>query len=501
MYSRRCRLAALSSNRTAAQVVRGRRPEPPDEADGDKVFFCPGRAGLLSYGGAFDARAENSTKNQQVPIAKQPKIIPRPSHTVSRDEISRSALKVLYRLHKSGFQAFLVGGGVRDALLDLHPKDFDIATNASPDEVRALFSNCRLIGRRFRLAHVRFGKEIIEVATFRAAREGNEKHEDAAHDHEGRILRDNVYGSIDEDVWRRDFTCNALYYNIADFSIWDYVDGVKDIERRRLVLIGDPDKRLREDPVRMLRAIRFAGKLDFTIDKSVGESMQKHVGLLQNVPPARLFDEFLKLFQAGFAGKTFDLLCKYNLFEQLFPETNEELTRDEDFVSFVRAALINTDRRVAAGKSITPMFLLGVFLWAPVRRMAEDLRSREKMSVAQSLGVAAYEISGMQQSRISIPRRFTAPMREMLAMQPRFEVHRGRRAQKLLEHRRFRAAYDFMVLRSQCGDFDVETAEFWTDVQKQNSEQRDASFEIDQKSTAKRHRRPRRRRRPAGQDS
>jgi poly(A) polymerase len=413
---------------------------------------------------------------------------------------------VLYRLHKSGYQAFLVGGGVRDALLDLHPKDFDIATNASPDEVRALFSNCRLIGRRFRLAHVRFGREIIEVATFRAASLANEKQsndgqDDVAHDDEGRILRDNVYGSIDEDVYRRDFTCNALYYNIADFSIWDYVGGVKDVERRHLVLIGDPNTRLREDPVRMLRAVRFAGKLDFSIDKTVEDSMRKHVELLQNVPPARLFDEFLKLFQAGFAAKTFDLLRKYELFGELFPETEAELGRDKNFLEFVQAALINTDRRVADGKSITPMFLLGVFLWQPVQKRAEDLRSREKMSVAQSLGLAAYEISGLQQSRIAIPRRFTAPMREMLAMQPRFDVHHGRRALKLLEHRRFRAAYDFMMLRADCGEFDKDIAKFWTDVQSQSAEQRLESFEIDRKPAAKRRRRPRRRKKPGGNQS
>jgi poly(A) polymerase len=169
----------------------------------------------------------------------KPQIVPRPAHNVSRAEISKSALKVLYRLHKSGFQAFLVGGGVRDALLELHPKDFDIATDAHPEEIKALFGNCRLIGRRFRLAHVRFGREVIEVATFRAAADGNDRHADTAQDHHGRILRDNVYGSIDEDVWRRDFTCNALYYNIADFSVWDYVGGLTDIKKRRLVLIGD----------------------------------------------------------------------------------------------------------------------------------------------------------------------------------------------------------------------------------------------------------------------
>ena len=211
-------------------------------------------------------------KSSGTPKPRKPKIVPRPAHNVSRAEISKSALKVLYRLHKAGFQAFLVGGGVRDALLELHPKDFDIATDAHPEEIKALFGNCRLIGRRFRLAHVRFGREVIEVATFRAAADGNDKHADTAHDHHGRILRDNVYGSIDEDVWRRDFTCNALYYNIADFSIWDYTGGMQDLEKRRLVLIGDADKRLREDPVRMLRAVRFAAKLDFEIDTEAREA-------------------------------------------------------------------------------------------------------------------------------------------------------------------------------------------------------------------------------------
>ncbi len=435
------------------------------------------------------------TKNGNKKKSK-PTIIPRPSHNVSRNEISGSALKVLYRLHKSGYQAFLVGGGVRDALLDLHPKDFDIATDAHPEEIRALFGNCRLIGRRFRLAHIRFGREIIEVATFRAATDGSEKHGDVEHDHEGRILRDNVYGSIDDDVWRRDFTCNALYYNIADFSIWDYTGGVKDVERRKLVLIGDPDTRLREDPVRMLRAIRFAAKLDFTIADDVQVSMRKNRDLLSNVPAARLFDEFLKMFQAGHAEKTFELLREFDLFKLLFPETDAAVSDDDRYLEFVRIALENTDGRVAQEKSVTPMFLLGVFLWEPIQKRAEQLRSVEKMSVVQSLSMASFEISGLQQSRISIPRRFSTPMREMLAMQPRFDVNRGKRALRLLEHRRFRAAYDFMMLRAKCGDFDAELADFWTDVQSQNADQRAKSFTLpDQPNTTKR-RRPRRRRNP-----
>jgi len=421
---------------------------------------------------------------------KAHKVIPRSAHTVSRNDISKSALKVLYRLHRSGYQAFLVGGCVRDALLGLHPKDFDVATNATPDEVRALFDNCRLIGRRFRLAHVRFGREIIETATFRAA--ANHARDDVAHDNEGRIIRDNVYGSIEEDVWRRDFTCNALYYNIADFSIWDFTQGIDDIERRRLVMIGDPDTRLREDPVRMLRAVRFAAKLDFTIDPTVIESMHKHAELLSNVPAARLFDEFLKLFQAGFAEKTFDLLREHKLFAQMFPATNRELDADGAFMDFVRAALRNTDRRVASGKSVTPMFLVGVFLWAPTFRLAAIRRSEEKMSESQSLSLAAYELTSQQQRRIAIPKRFTIPMREMLALQPRFAVRQGKRGIKLLDHRRFRAAYDFMVLLSEVGQVDKEVAEFWTRVQSQSAEQRAQSFQIGGQTKNRRRRRRRR---------
>jgi poly(A) polymerase len=422
----------------------------------------------------------------------KPEIIPRDQHNVSRDEISKSALKVLYRLHKSGYQAFLVGGCIRDALIGLHPKDFDVATNATPDEVRALFSNCRLIGRRFRLAHVRFGREIIEVATFRA--DASHAHDDVEQDEEGRILRDNVYGTIDEDVWRRDFTCNALYYNIADFSIWDYTGGVRDVRDRVLRLIGDPGQRLREDPVRMLRAVRFAAKLDFRIADEVVAAIRDNVELITNVPSARLFDEFLKLFQAGHAEKTFELLREHGLFGQMFPPTEAEILEDESFLRFIMAALRNTDRRVAAGKSVTPMFLIGVFMWAPTRRLAAAMQAEESMSESQALSMASYELVAAQQRRIAIPRRFTVPMREMLALQPRFTVTRGKRALKFLEHRRFRAAYDFMVLLTEVGDFDEQLMEFWTDVQCQSQEDRAQSFHV--RSTPRSSNRRRRRRRP-----
>lgn len=438
-------------------------------------------------------------KNSGKRSPEGPKIIARPDHNVSRSDVSSSALKVLYRLHKAGYQAFLVGGCVRDALLELHPKDFDVATDASPDEVRALFSNCRLIGRRFRLAHVRFGREVIEVATFRASSQSSDDDPDAVQNDEGRILRDNVYGSIESDVWRRDFTCNALYYNIADFSIWDYTGGMEDIRNRRVEVIGDPDTRLREDPVRMLRAVRFAAKLDFEIADDVTEAMHENVGLLTSVPAARLFDEFLKLFQSGYAEKVFALLWEYRLFDQLFPETSAELDKDETFGRFVRAALISTDRRIAEDKPVTPMFLLGVMFWAPVVRAANKRRAREKMSESQAIALAAYELTGLHQSRISIPKRFSAPMRDMLALQPRFEQTKGKRAMKLLENKRFRAAYDFMLLRAEVGQFDKELAGFWTDVQSQSAEERLVSFDVNAKGGGKpaKRRRSRGRRRAA----
>jgi len=424
-----------------------------------------------------------------------PRIIARADHNISRADISRNALKVLYRLDNAGYQAFLVGGCVRDSLLELHPKDFDVATDAHPDDVRALFNNCRLIGRRFRLAHVRFGCEVIEVATFRASAEGPEDHADAAMDTEGRILRDNVYGSIDSDVWRRDFTCNALYYNIADFSIWDYAGGVDDIRNRRIVFIGDPVTRLREDPVRMLRAVRFAAKLDFSIDPDASDAIRRHASLITSVPPARLFDEFIKMFQGGHAVRTFELLWEYRLFDQLFPESSAELDADERFGRFMRLALESTDQRVRQDKPVTPMFLLGVLFWGPVRRAALARLEKEKMAESQALALAAYELAGMHQSRIAIPKRFSAPMRDMLSLQPRFEKTAGKRAMNLLEHRRFRAAYDFLMLRAEVGEVDATLAEFWTRVQSQSEEERYKSFDVQGRGRPRGGEKKRRRRR------
>lgn len=436
-------------------------------------------------------------KNSGNQETAEPTIIPRAAHGVSRANISKNALKVLYRLHNAGFQAFLVGGSVRDLLLGLHPKDFDVATDAHPEEINSLFSNCRLIGRRFRLAHVRFGREIIEVATFRAAARHDDEHADLAHDEEGRLLRDNVYGTIDEDVWRRDFTCNALYYNIADFSVWDFVGGVEDMKAREIKLLGDAEQRLREDPVRMLRAVRFAAKLGFSIDPVIVAKMHELGSLISNVPSARLFDEFIKLFQSGSAEDTFVLMWKYGLFRELFPETDEALEDSAQFGRFLHAALQNTDRRVRGDQSVSPMFLLGVFFWEPVKRIADELREERKMSEAQALSIAAGELTLYHQSRVAIPRRFSAPMREMLALQPRFLITKGKRALSLLEHKRFRAAYDFMLLRAEVGEVDTDLARFWTDIQTRNAPERAKMLDVGGGGRPRgRKRRPRRKRSP-----
>ncbi|MEO8223326.1 MAG: polynucleotide adenylyltransferase PcnB [Gammaproteobacteria bacterium] len=404
------------------------------------------------------------------PVAASPRIITRSEHNVSRANISRNALKVLYRLKDGGYQAFIVGGGVRDLLLERQPKDFDIATDASPEQVRALFSNARMIGRRFRLVHVRFRDEIVEVATFRGlGNEDLESEDRQVLDAAGRIIKDNSFGSIEEDAWRRDFTINALYYNIADFSIWDFVDGMRDIEARQICPIGDPETRYREDPVRMIRAVRLAAKLDLTIHPDAAAPMLRLGSLIDSVPPARLFDEFLKVFETGHALEAYKRLRKHGLFEHLFPATAAWLATDEPGGGrrnrFIERALANTDQRVADGQPVTPMFLFGVFLWGPVQERAQALRRKGQLSEMQALIDAGIEVSNEQIARITLPRRFSVPMREMLQLQTRFARRQGRRAALLLQHRRFRAAYDLLVLRTELGEVPIELADWWTRIQ------------------------------------
>ena len=415
-----------------------------------------------------------------------PRIIPRSEHIVSRADVSDSALKVLYRLKNSGHAAYLVGGGVRDLLLGMHPKDFDIATDAHPEQIRKLFRNSRLIGRRFRLAHVRFGREIVEVATFRGMGAGSDQRE---HSDSGRILRDNVYGTIEEDVWRRDFTVNALYYNIADFSVVDYASGLEDIERRTLRMIGDPDTRYREDPVRMLRVLRFAAKLGFDIAPETAgpiAGLGDHVG---DVPPARLFEEVLKLFQAGYAVRSFDLLVEFGLLGQLFPTTNALLEGAEgDAVRrFIELGLNGTDRRIAEDKPTTPAFLFAVLLWPAVSRSAAGLKA-SGASDYEAMAEASARIAAEQQHRTALPKRFAVPMKEIFGLQRRFDSRHGARAARLMQHRLFRAAYDFLLLRSRCGEVDAELANWWTDVQTLSSEEREQAFSANERRRGKRRR-------------
>jgi len=401
-------------------------------------------------------------------------IVPRDQHGISRANISENALKVLYRLKQEGYQALLVGGGVRDLLLGREPKDFDVATDARPEEVRRVFRNCRLIGRRFRLAHVHFGPEIIEVATFRGG--GGELEDDGErHLENGMIVRDNLYGTLEEDARRRDFTVNALYYNIADFTVIDYANGIEDLKEGRLRLIGeDPERRYREDPVRMLRAVRFAAKLGFNIDPDCERPLREHSSLLGGVPAARLFEEVLKLLHSGTGLAGFEKLRHYDLFGQLFPATEECLAyEDHAFpITFVSRGLANTDRRIQEDKPVTPAFLFALLLWEPVRRRFFTLADRG-MDPYEAMVQAGGEVLAAQLSRVSIPKRFSMPMREVWELQPRFEQLDGRRPQRLAAHPRFRAAYDFLALRAESGEADQELADWWARFQEASGLERD----------------------------
>ncbi|MCB1757318.1 MAG: polynucleotide adenylyltransferase PcnB [Gammaproteobacteria bacterium] len=397
-------------------------------------------------------------------ILNKVNVVPQSVHKIDVQKISGNALKVLEKLAEAGFEAYLVGGGVRDLLLEMQPKDFDISTNASPEQVMALFSNCRLIGRRFRLAHILFGREVIEVATFRADHQQGEGGEVEA---DGRILRDNVFGSVEEDALRRDFSVNALYYSWDDSTVIDYVGALEDLHDHTLRLIGEPLVRLAEDPVRGLRAIRFAAKLGFSIDSGTAAAIHEQAGLLRNIPPARLFEEVLKIFHSGHAVESLNLLREFDLLQYLFPDADRQLkSGDEDFKEFVYRALSNTDTRILSGKPVTPAFLYAVMLWSAVREKAAVYMEDEPPVPAILL--AADEVTAKQLSYTSLPKRFSLPMREIWAMQPRLERYIGKRALRLLEGARFRAGYDFLCLRAAVNQDLQEKCRWWTDIQETN---------------------------------
>ena len=392
------------------------------------------------------------------------RVIPRDQHTISRRGISPNALRVLYRLHEAGHRACLVGGAVRDLLAGLEPKDFDVATDATPEQVKQLFRNCRLIGRRFRLAHVVFGREIIEVATFRAnVDDGSGDRE--VHD-DGRLLRDNVYGSIEDDAVRRDFTANALYYDIADFSVRDYVGGFEDVSQRTLRLIGDPETRYREDPVRMLRAVRLSAKLGFDISADTAEPLPRLASLLAEAAPARLFEECLKLFLSGHAVASFEGLERHGLLGALFPESAAALAanRSGALRRVVLEGLAGTDRRVAADEPVSPAFLFAVLLWPAYCRSLMGLQAQGTQTV-EAERRAADRVTLHQLNTIALPRRFSLPMQEIWLMQSRFSQRQRKRVVRTLSHPRFRAAFDFLVLRRAASPAHEEDIAFWLEAQ------------------------------------
>lgn len=388
-------------------------------------------------------------------------VIPRDQHTISRKEISSPALKVLYRLKDNGYDAFLVGGGVRDLLLGLHPKDFDVATSATPEQVKDVFGGqCQLIGRRFRLAHVRFGREIIEVATFRAHHSQAESEAHARTSEDGMILRDNVWGSIEEDAERRDFTVNALYYNIADFTLWDFAGGLKDLERRQLRLIGDPETRYREDPVRMLRAVRFAAKLDFALEEATAEPILRLGDLLDDISSHRLFDESQKLLGGGHAEAVIRLLHEYRLYAHLFPGPVPSETQQELLALTARS----TDNRIADGKSVNPAFFYAALLWESAQNLRERLLA-DGVPPVPALQQACQRAIAQQAQRTAIPRFTAQTIRDIWELQPRLETPRPRQVDALITNPRFRAAYDFLVLREEAGEETNDMGAWWTHYQ------------------------------------
>jgi len=404
------------------------------------------------------------TTHQQASLPEATKYGPN-KHAMRANMISPDALEIVRTLKKAGYQAYIVGGGVRDTLLDLHPKDFDIATDATPEQAHELFRRSRLIGRRFRLLHVYSGRDYIEVATFRgpAPQEGHNQHHA---DEDGRVLRDNVYGNMAQDALRRDFTINSLFFDPDSCEVIDYADGVKDLDEGYVRLIGDPETRYREDPVRMLRAVRFAVKLSFDIHPDSEKPIPRLHELLSNIPAARLFEEVLKLFHTGVAVETYHELQHLHLFQHLFPQTVRAMQSEDGAWAnaLIEAALTSTEDRINSGKSVTPAFLYAVFLWAPIRQH-ERAHIAAGMSPVPAAQKAQSEVLHQQIHSTAIPKRFRAGMTDIWALQRQLENPRGRRPYLALEHPRFRAAYDFLCLRAQAGDADQKWADWWTKFQ------------------------------------
>ena len=421
--------------------------------------------------------------------ARQPKVVSVAIHGITRKRISACALKVTETLQERGHTAFVVGGAVRDLMLGWEPKDFDVATSATPEEVRDLFRRSRIIGRRFRIVHVMCGRETVEVSTYRgSAAEGDEQR---VADEHGRLLRDNVFGTQEQDALRRDFTVNALFYDPATEQVWDYHGGVADLKTKRLRMIGDPDQRYREDPVRMLRAVRLSASRGLEIDDATREPIKALTLLLANVPPARLFDEMLKLLLSGHAYECVLALRQEGLHHGLLPMLDVILEQPMG-ERFVLMALRNTDARIKNDKPVSPSFLFASLLWHEVLAAWKKAESAGVPPVP-ALYQAMDEILESQSQKLAIPRRYGSDMKEIWVMQPRFLQRSGRRPYRLLENPRFRAAYDFLLLRCASGEVDPAIGEWWTRFQHADEAERKALL-TEEGEPAKRKRRRRRRR-------
>lgn len=439
---------------------------------------------------------------QSSPLAgiEKATLIGRDKHPISRKNISPNAVKVLYKLAEAGYQGFLVGGGVRDLLLGGKPKDFDIATDATPEELKSVFRNARIIGRRFKIIHLRFGREIIEVTTFRAPHDVQNKiaddtpkrriqNQQSAHSTSGMILRDNVYGNIDEDALRRDFTINALYYTIDNFLILDFSTGIEDLQAKKIRIIGEASERYKEDPVRMLRAIRFAAKLDFAIEERTLQPINELAHLLELISPARLFDETIKLLSSGYAVKTFELLKLYRPGNYLLAPTLKAMDKLSGPPSkLVDLALLNTDTRLAQGKSITPAFLFAALLWPvlQLRLQAEQTTETNQHQLFQRL---AQEVLMEQLQYTAVPKRFSIAAREIWELQFRLLKNNRRSIESAFNHPRFRAAYDFLLLREEAGEDLGGRGDWWTTFQNGDTKQKTNMVASDTTPNNKRRRR------------
>jgi len=424
--------------------------------------------------------------------SKGPKVYTKAEHGIGRDRLSRGALSTVDGLTKAGYQAYVVGGAVRDLLLGLPPKDFDVATNATPEQVHATFRRSRLIGRRFRIVHVLFGAETVEVSTFRTA-----DLTEAETDEHGRVLRDNTFGDIVSDAERRDFTINALYYDAVSESVIDYHGGVGDLRKKTLRMIGDPATRYREDPVRMLRVARFAAKLGFKIDPHTRAPIVEVSPLLSNVPSSRLFDEMMKLLLSGHAVAAVKQLREEGLHHGLLPMLDVILEQPMG-EKFVMLALARTDERILQGKGVAPGFLFAALLWHEVLKTWNEMKAKGAHSMP-SLFEAMNVVLDTQTEKLAIQRRFVADMREIWSLQPRFERMNGRAPFKLLEHPRFRAAYDFTLLRAESGEIERSVGEWWTSFYDADAEERNRMTSEAPASGSGDAKKRRRRRRPAGE--